>query len=105
MKIYEYTYNPYLNRVLVTQIEVEEKPKIFVVKRGCSSCFRNIKKNDIGVIHEGYYSKPMYLFEKDFDHYKQALVALKKRGVLRAEDTLARAKEEFDKVNALKEGE
>lgn len=105
MKLYEYTYNDYENKVAVREIEVEEKPQIFVVKKGSYSCYRSIRKDELGIIHTGYYSKPMYLLEKDFNKYKQALVELKTRGVVSAENALARAKEELEKLKTLKEGE
>lgn len=105
MILYEYTYSSFYNKVEVRKLEVEEKPKTYVVKKGSHSCYRNISKDELGIIHTGYYSKPMYLLEKDFNKYKQALVELKTREVRLAENALTRAKKELEKVEAIKEGE
>ncbi|MDE6021606.1 MAG: hypothetical protein K2H01_11500 [Ruminococcus sp.] len=103
MKLYEHSYTGYHGSISVTELEVTETDKLYTVERGCSTICRRIFKRDLGKILTQHYLKPMYLLEKNFDKYKQALIEIKQENVTAAEKRLKSAKEELEEVKALKE--
>lgn len=103
MKLYEHTYHGYHESISITELEVTETDKLYTAERGCGAAYRKIFKSDLGKILTQHYLKPMYLLEKNFDRYKQALIEMKQENVTAAEKRLKSAKEELEEVKALKE--
>lgn len=68
MKLYEFTLSTWRGtKVLKTVLEVEEKPKTYILKGGFYNM--RISKSDVGVV-SGYSSNTLYLLEDDMEKAK-----------------------------------
>lgn len=97
MIIYEFKLSYIKNKPFnVTEIEVEEKQKIYVGK------YSRIRKDEIGKFSTSYGNK-MYLLENNPEIYINAMIEFCKNGVKVAEARLADAQEKLSKWSALAE--
>ena len=98
MIIYEFTtWGATGELYTVREIEVEEKPKIYVSKHRC-----RINKNDIDKLQH-HYGNRMYRLDSDPKPYITAMTNLKKRIMENATENLKRATADFNKWFDLKE--
>ena len=96
MKIYKHTFNDFRNVVETVEIEVEEKPKTYVViGRQKGVCESRIKKDDIGKL-DRYWCRKMFMLSPDKKPYINSLIADKENEINRLKDNLEQALEKKD---------
>ena len=93
MKIYKHSFNDYKNEIETVEIEVEEKPKTYVVKSTVRGVWeRQISKNDIDVLGR-HWDKKMFSLVPDKKHYINALIADKEKDINGLKSRLEKAVE------------
>ncbi len=93
MKIYKHTFNDFRNVVETVEIEVEEKPKTYVVTSSVRGVWENkIRKDDIGVLSRNY-SRKMFTLSPDRKPYINSLIADKENEINRLKDSLQKAEQ------------
>jgi hypothetical protein len=91
MKIYKHTFNDYRNEIETVEIEVEEKPKTYVVIRGQKGVWESrVSKDDIGVLDE-HWSKKMFTLTPERKPYINALIADKENDINNIKCSLEKA--------------
>ena len=91
MKIYKHTFNDYRNEIETAEIEVEEKPKTYVVIRGQKGVWESrVSKDDIGVL-DRHWSKKMFTLTPEIKPYINALIADKENDIKNLENSLEKA--------------
>lgn len=93
MKIYKHTFNNIRNVVETVEIEVEEKPKTYVVIGRQKGVWESrIKKDDIGKLN-GYWDRKMFMLSPDKKPYINSLIADKENEINRLKDRLEKAEQ------------
>lgn len=91
MKIYKHEFNDFKNEVETIEIEVEEKPKTYVVKSRVRGVWESkIRKDDIDVLGKGW-NKKMFSLVPDKKHYINALIADKENAINGYKSSLEKA--------------
>ena len=95
MKIYKHTFNDFKIEIETVEIEVEEKPKTYVVVGKQKGVWESrVSKDDIGVLYR-HWSKKMFSLVPDKKAYINALIADK-------ENVINQLKNHLDKEVARK---
>lgn len=96
MKIYRHTFNEFRNEIETVEIEVEEKPKTYVVvNRQIDVWESRLSKDDIGVFNNRLNHK-MFTLTPERKPYIKALIANK-------EDSINRLKSRLDDAVKMKD--
>lgn len=104
MILYEYRYMRSQNKIIVREIEVEEKPKIYITV-GHIALQRKILKSEIGQMNLHSHYRVMYLTKPDFNHYKELLIFEEKLKIEHFEQSIMASKKAIERLETLKEGE
>ncbi len=93
MKIYKHTFNDFRNEIETVEIEVEEKPKTYVIVGKQKGVWESrVSKDDIGVLG-GRCSKKMFTLTPGIKPYINALIADKENDIKNLENSLDKALE------------
>lgn len=93
MKIYKHTFNDFRNVVETIEIEVEEKPKTYVVVgRQKGACESRINKDDIDKL-DRHWNRKMFTLSPDIKPYINSLIADKENEINRLKDKLEKAEQ------------
>lgn len=91
MKIYKHSFNDFRNEIETVEIEVEEKPKTYVVVKSQKGVWESrINKNDIGVLSRNW-TKAMFSLTPDRKPYINALIADTENNIKNMENSLDKA--------------
>ena len=93
MKIYKHTFNDFRNVVETVEIEVEEKPKTYVVVSGQKGVWESrISKDDIDKL-DRHWDRKMFTLYPDRKSYINSLIADKENEINRLKDSLEKAEQ------------
>lgn len=93
MKIYKHTFNDFRNVVETVEIEVEEKPKTYVVVGRQKGVWESrVSKDDIDKL-DRYWDRKMFTLSPDRKPYINALIADKENEINRLKDSLEKAEQ------------
>ena len=93
MKIYKHTYNDYRNEIETVEIEVEEKPKTYVVIGRQKGVWESrISKDDIDKL-DRHWDRKMFTLSPDKKPYINSLIADNENEINRLKDNLEKAKQ------------
>ena len=96
MKIYKHTFNDFRNVVETLEIEVEEKPKTYVVVGRQKGVWESrVSKDDIGKL-DRYWDRKMFMLSPDKKPYINSLIADKENEINRLRSALEKAIERKD---------
>ena len=96
MKIYKHTFNDFRNVVETVEIEVEEKPKTYVVVVRQKGVWESrVSKDDIGKL-DRHWGRKMFMLSPDKKPYINSLIADKENEINRLRSTLEKAIETKD---------
>lgn len=96
MKIYKHTFNDFRNVVETVEIEVEEKPKTYVVVGRQKGVWESrVSKDDIGKL-DRHWGRKMFMLSPDKKPYINSLIADKENEINRLRSTLEKAIETKD---------
>ena len=90
MKIYRHTFNDFRNVVETVEIEVEEKPKTYVVVKGTWE--GRINKDDIDKL-DGHWNRKMFTLSPDKKPYINSLIADKENEINQLKEKLKKAEQ------------
>lgn len=91
MKIYKHTFNDFRNVVETVEIEVEEKPKTYVVV-GRGVWESRVSKDDIDKL-DRHWDRKMFTLSPDKKPYINSLIADKENEINRLKDKLEKAEQ------------
>ena len=93
MKIYKHTFNDFRNVVETVEIEVEEKPKTYVVVGRQKGAWESrINKDDIDKL-DRHWNRKMFTLSPDKKPYINSLIADKENEINRLKDSLEKAEQ------------
>ena len=93
MKIYKHTFNDFRNVIETVEIEVEEKPKTYVViGRQKGVLESRISKDDIDKL-DRHRDRKMFTLSPDKKPYINSLIADKENEINRLKDSLEKAEQ------------
>lgn len=93
MKIYRHTFNDFRNVVETVEIEVEEKPKTYVVVGRQKGVWESrVRKDDIGKL-DSHWDREMFTLSPDRKPYINSLIADKENEINRLKDNLEKAEQ------------
>lgn len=93
MKLYKHTFNDYRNEIVTVEIEVEEKPKTYVVKERKKGVQESrVSKDDINKLDRNW-DRKMFTLSPDRKPYINALIADKEKDINRLKNNLEKAVE------------
>ena len=93
MKIYKHTFNDIRNVVKTVEIEVEEKPKTYVVIGRQNGVWESrVSKDDIGKL-DRHWDRKMFMLSPDKKPYINYLIADKENEINRLKDRLEKAEQ------------
>lgn len=93
MKIYKHTFNDYRNEIETVEIEVEEKPKTYVVVRGQIGAWESrVSKDDIDKL-DRHWDRKMFTLSPDKKPYINSLIADKENEINQLKDRLEKAEQ------------
>ena len=91
VKIYKHTFNDFRNVVETVEIEVEEKPKTYVVVGRQKGVWESrVSKDDIGKL-DRHWDRQMFMLSPDKKPYINSLIADKENEINRLKDSLEKA--------------
>lgn len=91
MKIYKHTFNDFRNVVETVEIEVEEKPKTYVVVGRQKGVLESrVSKDDIGKL-DRHWDRKMFMLSPDKKPYINYLIADKENEINRLRSALEQA--------------
>ena len=91
MKIYKHTFNDFRNVVETVEIEVEEKPKTYVVVGRQKGVWESrVSKDDIDKL-DRHWDRKMFTLSPDKKLYINSLIADKEIEINRLKDSLEKA--------------
>ena len=92
MKIYKHTFNDFRNVVETVEIEVEEKPKTYVVVGRQKGVWESrVSKDDIGKL-DRHWDRKMFMLSPDKKPYINSLIADNENKIKQLKDSLEKAK-------------
>ena len=93
MKIYKHTFNDFRNVVETVEIEVEEKPKTYVVVGRQKGVWESrVSKDDIGKL-DRHWGRRMFTLSPDKKPYINSLIADKENEINRLKYSLEKAEQ------------
>jgi hypothetical protein len=93
MKIYKHTFNDFRNVVETVEIEVEEKPKTYVVVGRQKGVWESrVSKDDIDKL-ERHWDRKMFTLSSDRKPYINALIDDKENEINRLKDNLKKTEQ------------
>ena len=93
MKIYKHTFNDFRNVIETVEIEVEEKPKTYVVIGRQKGVWESrISKDDIDKL-DRHWDRKMFTLSPDKKPYINSLIADNENEINRLKDNLEKAKQ------------
>lgn len=93
MKIYKHTFNDFSNVVETVEIEVEEKPKTYVVVGRQKGVWESrVSKDDIDKL-DRHWDRKMFTLSPDRKPYINSLIADKENEINRLKDRLEKAEQ------------
>ena len=93
MKIYKHTFNDFRNVIETVEIEVEEKPKTYVVVGRQKSVWESrVSKDDIDKL-DRHWDRKMFTLSPDKKPYINSLIADKENEINRLKDSLEKAEQ------------
>ena len=93
MKIYKHTFNDFGNVVETVEIEVEEKPKTYVVVGRQNGVWESrVSKDDIDKLDRRW-DRKMFTLSPDKKPYINSLIADKENEISRLKDSLKKAEQ------------
>lgn len=93
MKIYKHTFNDFRNVVETVEIEVEEKPKTYVVVGRQKGVWESrVSKDDIDKL-DRHWDRKMFTLSPDRKTYINSLIADKENEINRLKDSLEKAEQ------------
>jgi hypothetical protein len=91
MKLYKHTFNDYRNVIETVEIEVEEKPKTYVIVSKQKGVWESrVSKDDIDKL-DRHWDRKMFTLSPDRKPYINALIADKETDINRLKNTLEKA--------------
>ena len=92
MKIYKHTFNDFRNVVETVEIEVEEKPKTYVIVGRQKGVWESrVSKDDIDKL-DRHWDRKMFTLSPNRKPYINSLIADKENEIKRLKDSLEKAK-------------
>lgn len=93
MKIYKHTFSDFRNVVETVEIEVEEKPKTYVVVGSQKGVWESrVSKDDIDKL-DRHWDRKMFTLSPDRKPYINSLIADKENEINRLKDSLEKAEQ------------
>lgn len=93
MKIYKHTFNDFRNVVETVEIEVEEKPKTYVVVGRQEGVWESrVSKDDIDKL-DRHWNRKMFTLSPDRKPYINSLIADKENEINQLKDRLEKAEQ------------
>ena len=93
MKIYKHTFNNFRNVVETVEIEVEEKPKTYVVVGRQKGVWESrVSKDDVDKL-DRYWDRKMFTLSPDKKPYINSLIADNENKIKQLKDSLEKAKQ------------
>lgn len=93
MKLYKHTFNDYRNEVETVEIEVEEKPKTYVIVSKQTGVWESrVSKDDIDKL-DRHWDRKMFTLSPDRKPYINSLIADKENEINRIKNSLEKAVE------------
>ena len=93
MKIYKHTFNDFRNVVETVEIEVEEKPKTYVVVGRQKGVWESrVSKDDIDKLDK-HWDRKMFTLSPDKKPYINSLIADKENEIKQLKDRLEKAEQ------------
>ena len=93
VKIYKHTFNNFRNVVETVEVEVEEKPKTYVVIGRQKGVWESrVSKDDIGKL-DRHWDRKMFMLSPDKKPYINSLIADKEKEIKRLKDSLEKAEQ------------
>ena len=93
MKIYKHTFNDFRNVVETVEIEVEEKPKTYVIVGRQKGVWESrVSKDDIDKL-DRHWDRKMFTLSPNRKPYINSLIADKENEIKRLKDSLEKAEQ------------
>ena len=93
MKLYKHTFNDFKNEVETVEIEVEEKPKTYVITERKSGVWESrVSKDDIDKL-DRYWDRKMFTLSPDRKPYINSLIADKENEINQLKDRLEKSEQ------------